>query len=57
MYWLYNYNGTVKSLTLTYEGATAFDIYDPKTGETTTVSGSTAQVNIDEYCAKIVIVR
>ena len=57
MYWLFNYNDVKKDLTLTYEGATAFDIYDPLTGEITTVTGDSASVTVDPHRAKIVIVR
>ena len=57
MYWLYNYNDVEKELTLTYEGINGFDIYDPRTGEITSVEGSTMTLNVGAYDAKIVIIR
>lgn len=57
MYWLLNNYDMKKNLTVTYEGATGFDIYDPYTGTITSVEGDSCQVELDKYCAKIVVVK
>lgn len=57
MYWLYNHNGANKDLTLTYESANGFDIYDPNTGEITTITGNSCAITIDPFSAKFVIIR
>jgi hypothetical protein len=57
MYWLYNSHDMDKSLTLTYEGAKGFDVYDPATGEITSLSGESISVDIAKLHAKLVIVR
>jgi hypothetical protein len=57
MYWLYNNNSAPKNLTLSYEGANGFDIYDPSTGEITTIIGDSMELTIEAYTAKFVIVR
>ena len=57
MYWLYNTHDLDKSLTLTYEGAKGFDVYDPATGEITSYAGQSISVDIKATYAKLVSVR
>ena len=57
MYWLYNNNSAKKELTLSYEGAKGFDIYDPSTGEITTLIGDSCKITIEAYTANFVIIR
>lgn len=57
MYWLVNNNSLEKVLTLSYEGAKGFDIYDPETGKITSVSGNSVQVTVASSSAAFVIVK
>lgn len=57
MYWIFNNHDLEKNLTLTYEGAKGFDVYDPMTGEITSYSGDSFQLNVGVSNTKIVVVR
>lgn len=57
MYWLVNNHDLEKNLTVSYEGAKGFDIYDPETGKITSVSGDTAEVTVGVASTAFVIVR
>lgn len=57
LYWLVNTHDLEKNLTLTYEGAKGFDLYDPNTGTVTSVSGSTVQVTVEAASALFAAVK
>ena len=57
MYWLFNNHDLEKNLTLSYEGALGFDVYDPMTGEIESIAGDSFKINIGVSNAKIVVVK
>jgi hypothetical protein len=56
MYWLYNNNGVKKELKISYDGALAFDIYDPKSGEITRVYGDSFEYTLEAYMTAFITV-
>ena len=56
MYWLYNNHEMKKTLDISYEGAIALDVYDPKTGEITRYYGDSIKLEIDAYYTKMITV-
>ena len=56
-YWLYNDAGKLRSCDISCDGAKGFDVYDPITGEITSIDGSSCTIDLEQYCAKIVIIK
>lgn len=56
MYWLYNNNGIDKSLTISYKGALAFDIYEAETGKITRVYGDSFEYTLKAYKTSFITV-
>jgi hypothetical protein len=56
-YWLYNDASKARNCDITYEGAKGFEVYDPLTGEIEYLDGSSITINLEQYCAKIIVVK
>jgi hypothetical protein len=56
-YWFLNDGSVARKHKLSYDEAKGFEVYDPLTGEIEYVEGSELTVNVNQYCALIIIVK
>jgi hypothetical protein len=56
-YRLDNDTSKARNCEITYDGAKGFEIYDPLTGEIEYLNGSSITINLEQFCAKIVVVK
>ena len=57
MYFLINNHETANQISLSYAGATSFDVYDNETGAIKTITGDDATITIEPYRSVFVVVN
>lgn len=57
MLWFFNRGAEDASFTLSYEGANGYDLYDPETGDITTVNNPEISIEVTKHSTKLLVIK